>query len=888
MGVHTARRSRVPLALRRMALHRTVLAAVVLTVALTTAFAAALLTYSSRAGNAAIHSALRAASGTSISLSGAAPSMPADQATAQVRGRLSSALGNTRVTMFAAPAIDLTLPGSTQANNKSATLLAPQDLATHGKLVAGAWPGTSMVDGAVPIALNQAAATALGLAPGARISGTTDNNATASFVLSGVFTPTDPTGSYWALDPLAGAGSQQSTGLTMVGPFFTDASYLAQGTLTAEQMEWVAVPDTDAIGDTDLATHANALRTVLSGLGTDDELGHPGATTELPELLSNLAPATLVAQSLVYAELLELLVVAIAALLIVVRLLADARETEAALLWARGGTGPQLVRSRAMESVMLAAPAVVAAPFIASPLAGTISGRSGLSTGTGVPVAAWAGVVGCAIAAIAVILAPAFTSAVSPIALRTRRSRQAALTAVGRAGFDVALLALAAFACWQMFSSNSIVGTDQSGDSTYDPVAIAAPALALAAGAALALRLLPLAARLGDKLTRGFRSLALPLAFWQTGRRPLKLAGPVLLTTLAVATGVLSLSEYASAERSAADQASFTVGADADVRVPAGSLTAPGLAAMAASPGVHAVTSLSRSTFISASGSLQSTLLAVDPAGAARTVTLRPDLSPVPLSTLMGEVAAAPDSGGAIPAIATQTFAHTLSLGVGAVTTVSLGAGQLNVKIVAVVSDFPTVSTPGGGLIVSNAAAKLPTNEAWLADSSTAPPSGLPSGAVVTFRSQLQQQLRTAPLAEEPLRALLAVALATTLLALCGLIVSVLSAGSERSAEFALLDALGFSRRGKIGTLCLEQSLLAGPGALAGVALGLLLGRVVIPVATLTSAAAEPQPPVTVLTPWPQVLIGVAALLAVPLITFAFAGARRRETAAVLREESGR
>jgi ABC-type antimicrobial peptide transport system permease subunit len=189
---------------------------------------------------------------------------------------------------------------------------------------------------------------------------------------------------------------------------------------------------------------------------------------------------------------------------------------------------------------------------------------------------------------------------------------------------------------------------------------------------------------------------------------------------------------------------------------------------------------------------------------------------------------------------------------------------------------------------VSDTEAKLAPNEVWLADTSTAPPNGLPSGAVVTFRSQVQQQLRTAPLAEEPLRALLAVALATTLLALCGLIVSVLSSGAERAAEFALLDALGFSRRGKIGTLCLEQALLAGPGALAGIALGLLLGRVVIPVATLTAGATKPQPPVTVLTPWPQVLIGVAGLLAVPLVTFAVAGVRRRDTAAVLREEAGR
>jgi predicted lysophospholipase L1 biosynthesis ABC-type transport system permease subunit len=254
----------------------------------------------------------------------------------------------------------------------------------------------------------------------------------------------------------------------------------------------------------------------------------------------------------------------------------------------------------------------------------------------------------------------------------------------------------------------------------------------------------------------------------------------------------------------------------------------------------------------------------------------------------MNDLAKPSDANGDVPAVATKAFAHALNLGIGDLTSVPVGQATIKVQIVAIVSGFPTIAMPGGGLLVSNRTARLTPNEAWFTDTSTATPGGLPPDSVVTFRAQVQQQLRTAPLAEEPLRALLAVALATTLLALCGLIVSVLSAGAERSAEFALLDALGFSRSGRIGTLCLEQALLAVPGALAGLALGLLLGRVVVPVATLTADAAKPQPPVTVLTPWLQVGLGAAALVAVPLITAAFTGARRRETAAVLREGADR
>ncbi|HTJ69815.1 MAG TPA: FtsX-like permease family protein [Actinospica sp.] len=898
MGVHAARRARVPVALRRMGVHRTVLAAVIVTVALTTAFAAALITYSSQAGDAAVRSALRTASGTSISFAGAAPAEPFDQATADIEGQLRGALGGTDVTVYAAPELEsLALPGSTEVTGKVATLLAPSDLAAHGRLVAGSWPsagaGAAGSSGDVPIALNRAAASILGVGPGSRITTLTVTGSSATFVVTGVFTPIDPQGPFWTLDPLAGTGSVASSGYTTFGPFFTDASYLAGGTLAAQQMEWEAVPDTQAINSSGLTARAAALQKVVSQFGHNSTLGNPGISTELPQLLTNLASAALVAQSLVYAELLELLVVAIAALFIVVRLLTEVRETEASLLWARGGTGPQLIRLRAVESVLLATPAVLISPFAARPLAATIGRLGGgqiasWPTGT-IPMAVWAGVVGCAVGAVTVILAPAFSSAVSPLALRTRRSRQAAVTAVGRAGFDLALLALAGFACWQLLSTNSIVGTDQSGSAAYSPIAIAAPALALAAGAALALRLLPLAARFGDRLARRGRALAVPLAFWQTGRRPLKLAGPVLLTMLAVATGVLSLSEYVSAERSAADQATFSVGADADVRMPSGSLSPSALAALAASPSVHAVSPLTRTTFVpTGNGAQQTTLLTVRPDSVPHAVTMRSDLSSVSLSALMTDINRPADVTGEYSAIATEALAHALNLGVGDLTSVPVGTATLKVRISAIVSDFPTISTPGGGLIVGQWSQSPAPNEAWLSDSSATAPQGLPAGAVVTFRTQVQQQLRSAPLAEEPLRALLAVALATTLLALCGLIVSVLSAGAERSAEFALLDALGFSRRGRIGTLCLEQALLAIPGALAGVGLGLLLGRVVVPVATLTADAAKPQPPVTVLTPWPEVAFGVAGLLAIPLITAAIAGSRRRETASVLREGADR
>ena len=922
VGRDSFRRARLPVALRRMGVQRIVLVAVVLTVGLTAVFAAALAAYSGQAGDAAVHSALENSSpgSTSILFVGSAPQESAAAATAELQGKLRSALGGVGVTVYAAPELEsLALPGSTQAHGRVATLLGAQDLAAHARLVAGSWPrpaGSGDTGSAVPIAINRNTAALLDLHVGDTVQVGMPAGGVNYFTITGVFSPADPQSPYWGLDPLGGAGQQPGTGYTTFGPFYTDPSYLAAGsavdggTLAAQQMEWAALPALDQFGTSGLGTLGANLSGLITQLDQDPTLGAPEASTGLPGLLTGLSSAALVARSLVSAELLELLVVAIAALLIVVRLLTETRETEAALLWARGGTGPQLLRLRAVESLLLAAPAVLVAPFTAQPLAAAI-GRLGASGGTlaipsvrgGALVAVWIAVGAAAATAILVILAPALTSAVSPLALRTRRSRQAAVTAVGRAGFDLLLLALAVVACWQLLSKDSIVGTDQSGNATLSPVAIAAPALALAAGAVAVLRLLPLAARLGDLAARRGRSLSVPLAFWQTGRRPLKLAGPVLLTMLAVAAGVLSFSEYASADRSAADQAAFSVGSDADARLSAGLLSPADLAELAGSPGVSAVSPLLRGLFTAGSdASQEATFLAIDPSSAARALIMRPDLSPVPLAALMSKLAGPADRQGDIPAIATEALANLISLKQGSITSIPDGDVTVKVRIVEVVSQFPTITDAEGGLIVdrstalssaaaggsADTSALLAANEVWLRDTSSAAPRGLPTGSTVTYRTQLQNQLRSAPLAEEPMQALLAVAVATVLLALCGMVVGVVSAGGERAGEFALLDALGIARRGRIGLLCAEQLLLAVPGALAGIALGLLLGRIVVPVATLTANAAKPQPPVSVLTPWAPVLLGVLIVLAVPLATAALTGARRPSTAAVLREGADR
>lgn len=920
-----------------MRVQRSVLAAVALTVALSAAFATALATYSAQAAGAAVHRTLEDDTQASILLTGSVPQRDSasgrdtgglvgtgggiQAATRSIGKRLAAALGGIQLTLYACPELEsLALPGSTTENGRVATLLAPDALSAHARLVQGAWPSAGVSTNApLPTVVSRDAAQVMHLSVGSVVDVTTPAAGAVRLTVSGIFIPLNAADPYWSLDPLHGGGEQSAIGFTTFGPFYTDPSYLNQDApagspFAAEQMQWLAEPALDQVSTSGLATQSAHLTALFASLNQDDDYGGPQASTNLPQVLAGLDTAAVVAQSLVLSELLELLVVAAAALMIVVRLLTGARESEAALLWARGGTGRQLVRLRSVESLVLAVPAVIAAPLLARPLA-LLVGRLGAASSSGAAIAippldgsawlaVWSATGAAVLLALCVILAPAFASAVSPLALRARRSRQRAVTVVGRAGVDLGLVIVAVIACWRLLGSGSAVGSDQSGSPTLDPVSIAAPALALAAGAVVLLRLLPFGARLGERLARRGRHLPLPLALWQTGRRPLRLAGPLLLTMLAVAAGTLSLSEMSSARVSAHDQAAFGTGADVDISFGGTPPTAAQLAGYASAPGIVATTTGYRTFFFpdSASSGGEATALAVDTSTAADTLIFRPDLSTTPISSLMSELADR-DARGHVPALVTTALARAEQLQVGSITQVAVGNTNIDAHVVGVLSQFPTISTPSGGIVLGEqavnqalkqaeistpSASTVSPNELWLRDPSGRIPPGVPASATVTVRSQVETSLRGAPLSEEPQQALLAVAAATVLLALCGMAIGVLASGGERSGEFALLAALGLSRGARIRLLMLEQGLLAVPGALAGAALGAALARVVVPVATLTADALQPQPPVVVHTPWAELGVAAAAFTAVPLLLAALAGVRRRDVSSALREGGDR
>ena len=151
-------------------------------------------------------------------------------------------------------------------------------------------------------------------------------------------------------------------------------------------------------------------------------------TSGLPQLLGGIASTIVLARSLFAIAALELLLVAVAALVLAARLLASLREEESALLRARGATRWQVVRPVLAEAVVLGAAAGLAGVLAGTRLAGPLAGLGqpdAWRADPGIPSLAWLSALIMLVLCVAVMAWPA---------LRAQSPDAARLRAAGRPG----------------------------------------------------------------------------------------------------------------------------------------------------------------------------------------------------------------------------------------------------------------------------------------------------------------------------------------------------------------------------------------------------------------------------------------------------------------------
>jgi FtsX-like permease family len=646
------------------------LACVATTVLLATGLAAVLWTFAAAVIPPGAQSILAALGGRVIGLSGVVGS--AGQAGTdghQIRASLSKAwpgIGYQMQGALWADPITLSPPPAVRAEPSPVRGLprpvewqiqvaALAGIAAQTTLTAGTWPGPPHPGRPLPVALPVAVASRLHVTPGSvLVTATPSSPATAGLRVTGLFRPRNPAAAYWALDqvPVSGFAATAIPGvgepgsLVVYGPAVVSPTAF-HGAATARQASWVVLPSASAMARQDIGALAGRTSQVTAELTTLILPSGLQVTSRLPQLLDGVASNVVLARSLFAIGALELLLVAGAALVLAARLLASLRDEESALLRARGATPWQLTRPVLAEALIIGAVASVAGVLAGVRLTGAAASVAHLRLdsyqASRISSLAWLSALAMLALCVAVMAWPALRTG-TPDAARIRQGRQARLAGVAWAGGDLAVVALAALAVWQL-RGYSAVARPAAGSLGIDPVVAAAPALALAAVALVPLRTLPLLARLADGATERGRRLATAMVSWQIGRRPIRQAGPVLLVVAATATTTLALAGWRSWQQSAADQAAFAVGSDIRVDATAGTPLDP--TALTGEPGVTATTPASI-----ASIGRGSQLIALGAATAGRTILLRPDLSSIPLSSLWRSIIPRRPAGLALPGLA--------------------------------------------------------------------------------------------------------------------------------------------------------------------------------------------------------------------------------------------
>ncbi|MDQ0796336.1 FtsX-like permease family protein [Streptomyces sp. B1I3] len=641
--------------LLRVRAHRLLLAAAVLAVLLTTCLLAALTAFSGSMGDAALRHTLthRSAESASLFVSAGVDRQKRAEADAAVRRAAGETFDGLPVTVrklessgpYALPRTARTR--SERRGDPDLTHFASLDRSrvrlTAGRLPAG---GAGKAAGPVEVALPRTAAEALRLKPGAKLT-LTDRlgGAPLRVEITGLYEAADLADPYWQLDPLAGRGVREVV-FTTYGPLLTDPAVFGSGRVTSDRLSWLASADFRTLTTDRTRALARASTAGPKALRASPALGDGAiARTSLPTVLGQVGRALLVSRSTIMIVAVQLVLLAGYALLLVARLLSSERGGETELLRARGGSRGRTASLAAIEALMLAAPAAVAAPLLAGPLTRLLADRSGLTRiglrlDDGVDGTVWLVAGAVALACALAVVAPALSGSSGG----QRGGRAAALPGPVRAGADIGLLLVAGVAYWQLdrrtgASGSGVLSSDREGGLGIDPLLVAAPALALLAGTVLTLRLLPPAARLAERRAAGGRGLSAALAGWQFSRRPLRGTGPVLLLVPVVATGMLAIGQSASWDRSQRDQADFASGAS--VRMVGGPGGDPATAApYSGLPGVRDAAPAFR-TSVELSGGRTAEVLALATAHAGERMLMRDDLADSAPRTLFDAIAPA-------------------------------------------------------------------------------------------------------------------------------------------------------------------------------------------------------------------------------------------------------
>ncbi len=721
----------------------------------------------------------------------------------------------------------------------------------HARLVAGDWPaGGSTTRLAVP----EAAADALDLAPGDPLVLQGQDGRTLRAEVSGVWVADDPTEGWWAGDTFGATGVREGGGFRTFGPLFLadDVPDGAMGLLVDPRVSWLAEPALTSLSGDELRGVAARLDRISEDasarLGGD--LPDPEVVTGLDDVLRTLGPALSAARTAVLVPTLLLLALALTSLVLAARVVADARAADVALRESRGFSRGQVLRESGAEMLALGLVVLAAAPWLAPPLVRAVVTEADAPGATGLRGEDWLW------AAVTVLVGVVLLTRAASASLRPQRVTTGwrRLLPSPRQVVEVLAVVLALVA-WQQ--SGGAPASDGSGVL----VRAAAPVLVVAALLLVLARLVPLASRAGGAGLARARGIVTSVVTWDLSRRSEQQRAALVTIGLATAVTVLLAGLVGSWSDSQDEQAAVTTGAD--VRV-SGLRTAEATT-LAEEAGGTVVER--RAAGI---GTSSGTVVVVAREDLARVLS-SPTSRPWP--DLLARLApdAARDGKAAVPVLVSPAVSR--ETGDGGRLSLRLADTPVAARVVGVLPAFPGAE-PGESAVMVDAealtgrlgavpgpAVSTDDTEVWAGAGAAAAASDVP-GATVLDRSAVAERLRSGPVGTGLLAGSVLALVAAAMLGLLAAVSETASALRTRRGELAALRAQGLSRGALVTTVGLERGILTLGSVLLGALVGwgtlrLLLDRLVV-----GDTGLLPNPAAQVAVPWPLLLAGVGVAVA--------------------------
>ncbi len=356
--------------------------------------------------------------------------------------------------------------------------------------------------------------------------------------------------------------------------------------------------------------------------------------------------------------LLQVLGIVLYYLVIVSSMLVERQAEEISVYRSRGASTAQLLGLYLMESVVIAVPAAVAAPWIAGRAVAALGLTPTFHAVTGgdpLPVAVTADAyllagAGALLAMLAMLLPALAVARRGIVDTKLEQARPPRRSVLQRYYLDVAAVGLAGFLLWQLSQRGTVFNADAVGGWSSDPLLLLSPLVLTVAVAALFLRLYPPLLRWAVRLLVATRGTAAAIGLRRGARSPAAYARLILLLIMAISVGTFAASYGPTVDRSHADRVRYETGSDLRAR-----LTAPGdpaldeqVEAVRATPGVRDAVLVRRGPIAGLRGE-RVQLLGIDAQRASAVVWFRDDFAEESLASLMRRLRGALPSTGGLP-----------------------------------------------------------------------------------------------------------------------------------------------------------------------------------------------------------------------------------------------